>query len=682
VTGYSALSIDSASPTSLSLAFGSGTTPQATFSLCYPDVGEVQVNTRYDGSAGNTPPDAGTVILGNDRFIAAPSYLTLSNVTPLPSPLPTDASGGVFMNAGNPFSMKVTAYNTNNAATPNFGKESEMVTLTATANMPDLTGAQTGTLTCNLTQPGTTICTDHTVDPDHLTDRTVKIGDKTNGNLTASLLYSEVGIIDLTATLASGSYLGSGLNPTSSSLNIGRFIPDHFALFDGSASLQVRSDICPTAANCPNASISDIAHDTTNGSNLLTVTDASLYSVGDVVVVVGAGTAGIDLRTTVTAIDTATDTLTLSNPAGATLADTPIFKRNSFTYMGEPMTLSFQLEARNGTNTVTHNYVGNYAKLINVTDADVTGTGSGTANNGSWGLWGTAAVLYGTAGCRAIFASASPYATTYSPSSCATQPTSGYTASTPRISVSGTPSVAWAKDVGTGVGTGVGTFTVPLVVSRANSLDGPFDWLDLGIWPQDGDGTVMNAAARNLDADATAGNERARVAAAAVRFGRLRLLNAYGSELLPSRVEFRAEYWDGNRWTTNTLDTTTTLASNNIAIGNKVSLGALVPTTPSITQFSAGAGGVGFITFPSTQAVGSFDIALDLRSGATAAQISRLTACEASPWDAAGNPTNTTGANLVYLTGMWCGSSYDRYPAARIKLGSPKAPYIYLRERY
>jgi hypothetical protein len=37
---------------------------------------------------------------------------------------------------------------------------------------------------------------------------------------------------------------------------------------------------------------------------------------------------------------------------------------------------------------------------------------------------------------------------------------------------------------------------------------------------------------------------------------------------------------------------------------------------------------------------------------------------------------------MSYLAGNWCGTAYDKAPAARIHFGSPKAPYIYLRERY
>ena len=159
---------------------------------------------------------------------------------------------------------------------------------------------------------------------------------------------------------------------------------------------------------------------------------------------------------------------------------------------------------------------------------------------------------------------------------------------------------------------------------------------------------------------APVGNDHAEVGQTQIRFGHLRLLNAYGSELLPLRVEYRAEYWDGNRWRTNTEDNCSGITADNVAKR------AALPV-PAISALS---NGVGFITFAPT-AVGAYDIALNLGSAANDAS------CNAVALPA------STGANLSWLQGNWCGvAGYVRDPNARIKLGSPKAPYIYLRERY
>ncbi len=148
-----------------------------------------------------------------------------------------------------------------------------------------------------------------------------------------------------------------------------------------------------------------------------------------------------------------------------------------------------------------------------------------------------------------------------------------------------------------------------------------------------------------------------------IRGGRLRLVNFYGSELLRPRVEYRAEYWDGSRWATNTLDATAPIVVGNIATG-----GLTVNALTALTS------GIGFVTF-NTAAAGSYDIALDLNAAGVD------TSCNAAH---AGAP-----ANKPWLQGYWsapanCGgvAAWAQDPNARIRLGSPRAPYIYLRERY
>jgi hypothetical protein len=134
--------------------------------------------------------------------------------------------------------------------------------------------------------------------------------------------------------------------------------------------------------------------------------------------------------------------------------------------------------------------------------------------------------------------------------------------------------------------------------------------------------------------------------------------------LLPIRVEYRAEYWDTNRWRTNTDDNCSGIAPENVAKP------AALPA-PAISAFSDG---VGFITFPQAT-VGPYDIALNLGSAANDASCNAV----ALP--------SSTGANKSWLRGYWSGScggvaAWAQDPNARIKLGSPKAPCIYLRERY
>lgn len=183
---------------------------------------------------------------------------------------------------------------------------------------------------------------------------------------------------------------------------------------------------------------------------------------------------------------------------------------------------------------------------------------------------------------------------------------------------------------------------------------------------------------------ATAGNGIAFSGGKGMRFGVLKLDNAYGSELLQLRVPVRAMYWNGSGWVTNVDDSCTTLPNqrDNLAIGNH--LGTLTAVNygsgkvPSAGLTLGGGRGTIVLAAPNAGTSGSADIALNLNPAATTIDVS----CNTT------HPATISGANLPWLQGKWGGSIacpstlYDRDPGARIKFGSPKAPYIYLRERY
>jgi hypothetical protein len=173
-----------------------------------------------------------------------------------------------------------------------------------------------------------------------------------------------------------------------------------------------------------------------------------------------------------------------------------------------------------------------------------------------------------------------------------------------------------------------------------------------------------------------------------IRFGRLRLSGAYGSELLDIRVPVRAEYYAAiNSWPVNALDSCTVVPSNAIALGNYIA----PPAGASVNAANMGASHrpVGAVTLatgngaivlgkPSPAATGSFDLVLNLANGVTSAGGK---SCEPASFDA-DYVGGTPAASLGHLLGNWCGASYDKAPSARVKLGASKAPYIYLRERY
>lgn len=169
----------------------------APLTLNYSDVGQVKLYANR--AAGATA--AGSLLAPlagvSNPFVVAPDHFGFSNVTSGP------------IKAGTNFAATVTAYGSTNSVTPNFGRESapEGVTLSFTRYQPSGTGAVNGSFTGSL-------------------------GLFSGGQATGvDLNWSEVGLIDLTATLVSGSYLGSGLTASGSTGTtgaVGRFIPHHF----------------------------------------------------------------------------------------------------------------------------------------------------------------------------------------------------------------------------------------------------------------------------------------------------------------------------------------------------------------------------------------------------------------------------------------------------------------------
>lgn len=189
--------------------------------------------------------------------------------------------------------------------------------------------------------------------------------------------------------------------------------------------------------------------------------------------------------------------------------------------------------------------------------------------------------------------------------------------------------------------------SAPLPIKYAQSLGAP---------------STFSVCARDADGVNSHGRPQA---ALAIRNGRLRLANAYGSELLPLRVPLQAEYYGADsRWLANTADGCTSLPAAAVALSGGIS----ASTSASSVTLSGGSGAL-TLAKPSPAATGIVDLALNLGVTGTANDLS----CNAS------SPA-TTAANLPWLQFAWCSGKLD--PNARVKFGSPKAPYIYLRERY
>jgi hypothetical protein len=168
------------------------------------------------------------------------------------------------------------------------------------------------------------------------------------------------------------------------------------------------------------------------------------------------------------------------------------------------------------------------------------------------------------------------------------------------------------------------------------------------------------------------------------------------------RVPVAIDYFGirGN-WLRMTYDSCTTLAAANVALEN--CRGALVAQC-SAAGGTPNAGTVLKTVSPATLnggrttltlsrpgcpgaacLVGSVDVALNLGANppATSADVS------CNPVAPVAHPVGTGSANLSWLRFDWCRGASDpnggdpqNDPNGRVKFGSPKASYIYMRERY
>lgn len=338
------------------------------------------------------------------------------------------------------------------------------------------------------------------------------------------------------------------------------------------------------------------------------------------------------------------DHFTISGAALANRGDLAC-PASTFTYMGEPMKLDFTLTAQNAppTNGTTVNYTGAFARLDGTAAANWPAAG-GSGNSGM-GL----AMVDTNAGLAVI------------------TPFPG------RAAVTGTLTAAWDK--------GVGIFSAgallgrPVNLAAAPSPDGPYTHVEVGIYPQDPDGVKVLDGARDLDADNDVGHAKERVKVSTdfktIRFGRLRLLNAHGSELLRLPVPLFAEFWNGSGFIKNRDDSCTQVPVPASVVGGGLDFPVTAGNNLAAEETTATLGGV-------TAGSGT------LASGDGGLWLSR---------PGAGNHgyVNLSLTAPDYLKYNWNGTDegtdgnwFDDNPTARARFGVYKNAneFIYMRENY
>lgn len=227
----------------------------------------------------------------------------------------------------------------------------------------------------------------------------------------------------------------------------------------------------------------------------------------------------------------------------------------------------------------------------------------------------------------------------------------------------GSPTVT---DNSNGTGTVTPSATDKLGYQRDNTTPiAPFSAnLSLAVSAQDASENVANQGIINSTAAVTFNGAGAGIAFDAgntFRYGRLKLSNAHGSELLRLPIPLQTQYWDGIEFITNTSDNCTSLVSGNIGIST---------TLAGITATLGGAfvSGVGSLTLSKSSARGFATVCVDLGTD-----------------PGVGTTCTATSASRSYLKGLWApGTNYDNDPQVRATYGVYKGAneFIYLRENY
>jgi hypothetical protein len=504
--------------------------------ISYPATSPTVIACSTDNFAIR-PNSLSVIITDTDWQTAGITARTLNN---------SAASGGVVHKAGQPFTIRATAYNAAGVITGNYTGSPSALPIACTLPAPTCTN---GTLT-----PGAWTAAGGTV-----TSTIASYSEAGSFNLTLQdTTFASVDAGDGTPATCAGYYV------CSAAVSVGRFVPDHFVV---------------TASNVPQLK-------------------------------------------------------TFNNAACAV---------RSFTYIGQPFGYvtapQVLVTAQNAANAATANYTSNLWKL-----ATAAGVQNCTTNPNPDTCTLTSGSVKQT------------YTYTATPAATPNWDNAQVVIFTPTI-VAGTN------------GTGTVTSASTDLLAFKRSLTGPQTLFTVGITLTDSatdsseagncgvancDITTLTPAAFNPIAF-DSGNE--------FRYGRLKLGNALGSELLNLPIPIQTQYWNGSAFVINTADNCTALAANNVNLS--------APPAGVSATVGAFASGVGSLTLspPTAAAKVAVNLCVDLGADPVGG-----TVCAAA-----------TSANLNYLQGLWApGSSYNNDPGALATFGVYKGAneFIYLRENY
>lgn len=156
-------------------------------------------------------------------------------------------------------------------------------------------------------------------------------------------------------------------------------------------------------------------------------------------------------------------------------------------------------------------------------------------------------------------------------------------------------------------------------------------------------------------------------AATKLRYGRIKMQNTYGSELLPLPVPLEAQYWTGSYYVTNTADSCSVIPTSSITMGNYLkqlhACNTQLSPVGSNTLVAGRMSGAGLsLSKPGANNTGSVDLTINLSA------IASGNTCT--------SPVQSTaiGGNLP-----WFGTTA---PVSRATFGVYKSAIMYQREMY
>ncbi|MCZ6525539.1 MAG: hypothetical protein O6928_03125, partial [Gammaproteobacteria bacterium] len=223
---------------------------------------------------------------------------------------------------------------------------------------------------------------------------------------------------------------------------------------------------------------------------------------------------------------------------------------------------------------------------------------------------------------------------------------------------------------------GVAVVNSDMGLNRAANEDGPYEQFNIGIAPQDPVDTSVIMNAFDLDGNDDTTNEHTALGSTRIRFGRLFIGSAFGSELLPLQLPFRTEYFDGTNFIVNTDDACTGFdAATDLILSNVIEAGQmdgdiLITAAGVCPEPGAGCSMASISNNP-------------VNSGDAGLSFSAPDQANTGHADVSVDLSMATGLDMEWLFYDWDGDGmFDDNPIGRVSFGvfKGRSEFIYLRE--